>query len=202
MTEGVATFVYGYDPICGWCYGAAPAVRAVSRFMPVRLAMAGLVVGSRVGPAAAMEDYVRGAAQRLHAVTGRQPSEAFYAWMRAPSSIAASGPPAVAIHAVLQQEPDVAVAFAHALTEAHYEEGMDLNHRQSYKLLLDRLAPSVLLPDILDPELEQAAFAEGRRLGIQSFPTFMIEKDGAYEELPTLYQPDSLVEAVKQRISI
>ncbi len=194
------TFVYGYDPICGWCYGAAPAVRAVARIMPVRLVMAGLVTGSRVGPAAAMEGYVRGAAERLRTVTGRAPSDAFYAWMRAPGAMAASGPPAVAVDAVLRARPEAAVAFAHAVTEAHYADGMDPNDPEAYAPLLAAHAPGVALPDIHDPELADGAFAAGRAMGIAAFPTFLLERDGHLETLPSLYDPDALVEEVTRRL--
>lgn len=197
--SATTTFVYGYDPICGWCYGAPPAVRAVAEIMPVRLVMAGLVVGERVGPAAAMEPYVRQASARLKAVTGREPSEAFYAWMGRPDAIAASAPPAVAVDAVRRARPEAALAFAHAVTEAHYERGLDPNDRDAYAPLLAEHAPGVTLPDLHDPALAKAAFAEGRAMGIRSFPTFLLERDGALEELPTLYAPAELVAEVKRR---
>ncbi len=195
----MATFVYGYDPICGWCYGAAPAVRAVARILPVKLAMSGLVVGERVGPAAAMEPYVRQASERLRAATGRAPSEAFYRWMRSPGAVAASVPPAVAVDAVRRKRPEAAVAFAHAVTEAHYGEGMDPNDPDAYTVLIAEHAPGVVLPDIHDPSLAEAAFAEGRRLGIRSFPTFLLERDdGSIVELPTLYDPNALLREIEK----
>jgi hypothetical protein len=60
--------LYGFDPLCGWCYGIAPAVRAVAAAFPgleIRLVMAGLVTGDRVGPDAAMEGHIRTASDRL-----------------------------------------------------------------------------------------------------------------------------------------
>lgn len=194
----MTTFIYGYDPICGWCYGAAPVMRVVAERMPVRLVMAGLVVGERVGPAAAMEPYVRQASERLRAVTGRAPSEAFYAWMRSPGAVAASAPPAVAVDTVRHERPDAALAFAHAVTEAHYADGMDPNDPAAYAPLIDKHAPGVALPDIHDSALAEAAFAEGRMMGIRSFPTFALERpDGTMEALPTLYDADALMEEIE-----
>ena len=195
----MATLIYGYDPICGWCYGAAPVIRAVARVLPVRLAMSGLVVGERVGPAAAMEPYVRQASERLRAVTGRAPSQAFYDWMRSPGAIAASAPPAVAVDTVRRERPEAAVAFAHAVTEAHYGEGMDPNDPNAYTALIADHAPGVMLPDIHDVSLAEAAFADGRRLGIRSFPTFLLERDdGSMVELPTLYDPTALLQEIEK----
>lgn len=196
------TLIYGYDPVCGWCYGAAPVVREVEKVMPVRLAMSGLVVGDRVGPAAAMEGYVRRSAERLQAVTGRAPSEAFYAWMRRPGAVAASAPPAVAVDAVGRQRPDAVLAFAHAVTEAHYAHGMDPNDPEAYASLLAEHAPGVTLPDIHDSDLAKAAFAEGRRLGIHAFPTFLLLKDdGRLEVLPSLYDAEALIREIDARIA-
>ena len=195
--------VYGFDPICGWCYGFAPAMRAIRAAhpeLPVRLAMSGLVTGARVGPAAAMEGYVRGAAVRLQAVTGRAPSEAFFDWMRSPGAVADSGPPAVAIDAVRRTRPEAALPFAHAVIEAHYGEGMDPNDPHSYAPLLAAHAPGVTLPDIVDPALQEAAFAEGRALGIASFPTLALRRaDGRIEPLATEYDPEAAARTVGER---
>ena len=32
-----ATLHYIYDPFCGWCYAAAPLVKAAREILPVRL---------------------------------------------------------------------------------------------------------------------------------------------------------------------
>ena len=195
--------LYGFDPICGWCYGFAPAMRAMAAArpdLPVRLAMSGLVTGARVGPAAAMEGYVRGAAARLEAVTGRAPSDAFYGWMRRPGAVADSGPPAVAVDAVRRARPEAALPFAHAVIEAHYGAGLDPNDPAAYAPLLAAHAPGVALPDIHDPEAREAAFAEGRALGIARFPTLLLRRaDGAIEELPVIYDPAEAVQALDAR---
>ena len=195
--------IYGFDPICGWCYGFAPAMRAIRAAhpdLPVRLAMSGLVTGARVGPAAAMEGYVRGAAVRLEAVTGRAPSEAFFDWMRRPGAVADSSPPAAAIDAVRRDRPEAALAFAHAVIEAHYGEGMDPNDSAAYAPLLAAHAPGVALPDIADPALQEGAFADGRALGIASFPTLALRRaDGRLEPLPVEYDPVVAARAVGER---
>lgn len=192
--------IYGFDPICGWCYGYAPALRAIRAArpdLPVRLLMSGLVTGPRVGPAAEKEPYVRGAAERLRAVTGRAPSEAFFAWMRSPGAVADSGPPAAAIEAVRRVRPDAALPFAHAVIEAHYERGMDPNDPGAYAPLLAEHAPDLSLPDIHDPALQDAAFAEGRAAGLSSFPTLALRRaDGRVEILAPEYDPEAAVRAI------
>lgn len=198
--------LYGFDPLCGWCYGAVPAVRALREAepgLPVRLVMAGLVSGARVGPYAEAEGYIRAASDRLRQETGRAPLEAFFRLIRTPGVRGDSGPPCVAIHAVERAVPEATLPFAHAVIEAHFEEGADLNAPETYAPLLARHAPGVALPNLHDPALAEAAWAEGRRLGVRSFPTLALRRDGGggWEPLPPIYAPEALVRRVREAAS-
>lgn len=200
MTEEL---IYGFDPLCGWCYGIVPAIRAVRRALlglPVRLVMAGLVTGARVGPYAAMEPYIRGASRRLLAVTGREPSAAFFRLIATPGVRGDSGPPCIAIAEVRRHRPEAALDFAHAVIEAHFEAGADLNDPESYAPLLARHAPGLRLPDLHDPAAAGAAWAEGRAMGVASFPTLALRRAGGVEALAVEYRPDDLVARLRQRL--
>lgn len=196
--------LYGFDPLCGWCYGAVPAVRAVRAAhpgLPVRLVMAGLVTGARAGPYAEAEGYIRAASDRLRQVTGRVPSEAFFRLIATPGVRGDSGPPCVAIDAVQREAPEAALPFAHAVIEAHFEQGADLNAPETYAPLLARHAPGLALPDLHDPARAEGAWAEGRAMGVASFPTLILRRDGAVEALPSVYGPEALVRLLSDRIA-
>ena len=199
------TLIYGFDPLCGWCYGAVPMMRDLQRRrpgLPVRLVMAGLVTGGRIGPYAEMAGYIRGASDRLEAVTGRRPSGAFFDLIRRAGVLGDSGPPAVAIDAVRRAAPDAALTFAHAVIEAHFEQGMDLNDRAAYAPFVKEHAPGLALPDIHDPALAEAAFAEGRRLGIASFPSLILLEGDCIRRLPSVYDADSLISATEGPVAV
>lgn len=197
----MAELLYGFDPLCGWCYGIAPAMRRVAvdhPGLPVRLVMAGLVSGERVGPYAAMEGYIRGASAKLKAVTGREPSEAFFRLIAAPGVEGNSGPPSVAIAHAAGHRPERAVEFAHRVIEAHFERGADLNDPATYGPLLRAVGVEAELPDIHDAGLAEAVWAEGRRIGIRSFPTLAVVRNGRAEVLPSEYDPGRLSALVGQ----
>ena len=188
--------IYGFDPLCGWCYGFVPAMRAVRAarpHLPVTLLMAGLVTGPRAGPYADALPYIRGASERLREVTGRAPSAAFFELIATPGVRGDSAPPCVAIHAVQREAPDAALDFAHAVIEAHFERGADLNRPETYAPLLARHAPRVALPDLADPALAEAAWSDGRALGVASFPALILRREGAMRALPSVYDPDALL---------
>ncbi|MBP1805738.1 hypothetical protein [Rubellimicrobium aerolatum] len=197
MTE----LIYGLDPLCGWCYGLVPAMRRVAADhpdLPIRLVMAGLVTDERVGPYAEMEGYIRRASRRLREVTGRGPSEAFFRLIATPGVEGNSGPPSVAIAHVAGMRPERAVDFAHSVIEAHHGEGRDLNREETYAPLLAAVGLPPDLPDIHDPQLWDAVWEQGRRIGLQSFPTLAVLKDGHARVLPSEYDPERLSALVGQ----
>lgn len=202
MTRSV--LLYGFDPLCGWCFGITPAIRAVSAAHPeveIRLVMAGLVTGERVGRYALMTDYIRQASVRLRAATGRAPSEAFFSLIARPGIVGDSTPPAAAIAQVAARAPHRAVAFAHAVIEAHFAQGADLGDAATYPPLLAAAAPEVPAVDIADSASAEAAFAEGRALGLASFPTLWLEGAAGPRRLPAEYRPDRLVALVSAAIA-
>lgn len=188
--------IYGFDPLCGWCFGFVPAMRALIAARPdieVRLTLPGLVTGARVGPYAEMEAYIRGASERLRDVTGRAPSAAFFDTIRRPGVIGASAPPCAVLAAARDRDPRAAVTLAHLVCEAHFEGGADLGDPATYPPLIARADLDMAVPD---PSGADALFAAERRFGIARFPTLAVERDGALTTLATVYDPARIVATV------
>jgi putative protein-disulfide isomerase len=199
----MAELLYGFDPLCGWCYGIVPAMRRVARDhpgLPIRLVMAGLVSGERVGPYREMEGYIRGASARLREATGRAPSEAFFRLIAREGVTGDSGPPCIAIAHVAGLAPDCAVPFAHRVIEAHFEDGADLGDPATYAPLLSAAGLPPRLPDLGDRALAEAVWAEGRRIGLRSFPTLAVVRDGRAQVLPSEYDPGRLSALVAKAV--
>jgi putative protein-disulfide isomerase len=195
----MAELIYGFDPLCGWCYGIVPAMRRVARDhpeIPIRLVMAGLVTDEGVRPYSEMEPYIRAAEKHLMQVTGRESSEAFFRLISTPGLMADSGPPCVAIAHVAGLAPDLAVDFAHRVIEAHHGEGADLNDPATYAPLLREIGLPEDLPDIHDSRLAAEVWAEGRRIGLRAFPTLALVKDGRARILSSEFDPERLSERV------
>ncbi|WP_156362986.1 DsbA family protein [Rubellimicrobium mesophilum] len=195
----MAELIYGFDPLCGWCYGIVPAMRRVAEEhpdIPIRLVMPGLVAGEGVGPYSRMAGYIREAEKRLAQVTGQGSSEAFFRLIETPGVEANSGPPCVAIAYVAGLAPERAVDFAHLVIEAHHGDGADLNDPATYAPLLSKVGLPADLPDIHDPALAESVWAEGRRIGLRAFPTLAVVRDGRARVLPSEFDPERLSELV------
>jgi putative protein-disulfide isomerase len=189
--------IYAFDPLCGWCYGIVPAMRRIARDHPdlqVEMVMPGLVTGARVGPYAEMEAYIRGASGRLRAVTGRAPSAAFFDLIRRPGVRGDSGPPTAVLAHVKAAAPARLLDVAHAVTEAHFDQGADLNVPATYRDIFATLGLDLEVPPLDDRPKIEAAWAEGRATGITSFPTLIL--NGV--TLPALYDPAGLSARIGQ----
>ncbi len=178
--------IYGYDPLCGWCYGAIPALRHVRAQLPnlkIEVLPGGLVTGDRIRPYSELIGYIRGASENLERVTGRKPSEAFFDMISVSDPpLASSLPPSDAVRQMNEIAPEWALEIAHAIQEAHFGAGMDVNDPALYAEITHRLgAPPIetshwtdraALEDLLAP-----SFAKSREFGIKSFPSFVLVTD-------------------------
>ncbi|MEM9854093.1 MAG: DsbA family protein [Pseudomonadota bacterium] len=175
--------IYGFDPLCGWCYGLIPAWRAVLAAQPdllVDVVPGGLITGARIGPYTAAAGYIRQASARMEAVTGQRLGDAFFQLIEGDKSpVSASAPPS---YALLQAPEDARLSYAHALQEAHFARGADLSQgavlaeiARALGFEIDGAAAQGAKDDT--PRVA-AAFARAKGLGISSFPTTLVVDQG------------------------
>lgn len=199
-----ARLLYVFDPLCGWCYGFGPVLREVRRAFPdlsVDLRFGGLVTGGRIGPYAAMRNYIQTAQIRLQAATGKAPGAAFHDRIVGDNGVTASSiPPCDALLALREVAPEAVLDYTEALQEAHFGEGADLNDPRTYLQVSGSLgldfAPDILGPAELRPALARE-FAEVGRLGVSSYPTLMLTTRGRYHPVPLVYSPKGQVDALR-----
>jgi len=122
-----ATFLF--DPLCGWCYGAAPMIAAL-RASPgavVDLLPAGLFVGDgAVTMSESFLDYVRDADRRVAQVSGQPFSDAYRAELSAGQlSRVDSAAATLALSAVHLEDPAREFEALRALQRLRWEGGRD-----------------------------------------------------------------------------
>jgi putative protein-disulfide isomerase len=184
----VATLHYYYDPLCGWCYAAAPLVGAAAALPDITLQMhaSGMMMGAQRQPVSpALRQYVMPHDQRIHAMTG-QPfgTHYFEGLLRDTSAVLDSAPPisAVLVAEALGKAP---LTMLHLLQRAHYAEGRRIADTDVLVSLGEELG---LDAAAFSAELQrQAARAvthvdqsrrEMAQLGLRGFPALVLEQDG------------------------
>lgn len=196
------TLHYIHDPLCGWCYGAAPLLRAAREHLPVRAHGGGMMAGERRQPVTpALRQFVMPHDRRIAQLTGQPFGEAYVdGLLRDASAVFDSEPPITAMLAADQLDGRGLDLLAR-IQRAHYVEGRQVADAGVLRELAVELGLDGPGFDEAYAQcrgaVAQAHMAESRtllaRVGGGGFPTFVLERDGAMAVIdigPFLGQPD------------
>lgn len=185
MSERDEELIYGFDPLCGWCFAFGPtfrAIRAAHPDLPVVVLYGGLVLGERVGPIAGHRDYLLHGLEQVRQTAGVAAGPAFLDGLLAEGSyVSNSEPPCRAIWAMEQLAPAAAPDFAAALPDAHYIDGQPLDDAEVLAALAARHGVSgaafvELWQSGAARSGVQHAFSRARAVGIRSYPTVLYRR--------------------------
>ncbi|MBW8847903.1 MAG: DsbA family protein [Burkholderiales bacterium] len=184
MTTPVLHYVY--DPLCGWCWGAAPLVRAARAVLPLRLHAGGMMAGAQRQPVTPeLRAYVLAHDQRIAEATGQPFGDAYRdGLLRDVQAVFDSEPPTAAILAA-EALAGRGLDLLAELQAAHYVHG----RRIAEPAVLIELAGAIGLAraefatelgrQSLGPA--QAHIQQTRsfmaQTGARGFPSFLLETD-------------------------
>lgn len=181
------TLHYIYDPLCGWCYGAAPLVKAAREMIAVRAHAGGMMTGVRrqaVTPQ--LREFVMQHDERVAQLTGQRFGDAYFnGLLRNTGAVFDSEPPIAAMLAA-EQLGGRGLDIIAQLQVAHYVEGRQIADRAvlievAQTIGLGRDAFAVAL-DRQTGKGVQAHIRETRQfmdqVGAHAFPTFALEAKG------------------------
>ncbi|HHQ4518300.1 DsbA family protein [Aeromonas veronii] len=210
MSEQQTTLHYVYDPLCGWCYGAAPLLQAAATLdgLKIELHAGGLWLGSRRQPMGeALRDYVRPHDQRIEALTGQHFGERYFnELLLREGALLDSEPPIRAILAVTALGGD-GLAMLHRIQQSHYRDGIwtgELAFLATLAAEQGIAAEAFQQAYLQAPLLQHLADSQGwmKRLGGQGYPTLGIEREGRLERIELnqyLGEPELLIPILVKR---
>ncbi|WAC27108.1 DsbA family protein [Ancylobacter sp. SL191] len=178
---------YLFDPLCGWCYGASPAIERLIAQPDIALELmpTGLFAGPGARPMdAGFADYAWSNDQRIARLTGQPFSDAYRHKVLADRTrLFDSGPATLAIVAVARVAPARAFEALKAIQHARYVDGRDITDTAVLGQVLraldmgevaDRLpAPDEALLAVYRARVETAR-REMRRLGADGVPSLAV----------------------------
>lgn len=198
------------DPLCGWCWGAAPALsRIAATGVPLEVVGSGLFIGDRP-MTAEFADYAWKNDQRIQGLTGQSFSEVYRERVLGDrDGRIDSGPATLALAAVQLHEREKALGVLHALQRARFVEGLDVTAEKVVAEVLERagiaattiaafLAEDDAVIEALNQRAEFARELLGR-FGARGVPTLVrVTETGAEKiEQRLLYEDlDGLAAAV------
>ncbi|MBT9512547.1 MAG: DsbA family protein [Acidovorax sp.] len=188
------TVTYLFDPLCGWCYAAAPALQYLRGVegVNVELAPTGLFAGAGARPMdAQFAAYAWANDQRIQQLTGQPFTQAYRDQiLGAANGRFDSGPATLALTAVAQTAPEReldALHALHALQHARYVDGRDNTDPAVIAEVLRALglqeaAALALAPDtaLQRATAERTATAQAmlRAVGARGVPQLVVTSQG------------------------
>lgn len=178
---------YLYDALCGWCYGFSPVFQEFyEEFLPdysFEVISGGMIQGDRIGPIGEVASYIGDAYKQVEERTGVQFGVNFLdGTLKKGTAIFTSVPPARALTAMKQLQPDSQVPFAGALQKAIYFDGMEPEDMEGYIRLagdfgVDATDYSRLLNAEDNAYAAREEFMFTQQLGVQGFPMVVLKND-------------------------
>ncbi|MFZ4284868.1 DsbA family protein [Variovorax sp. HJSM1_2] len=180
-----ATLHYIFDPLCGWCYAAAPLVDAAREVTGLAVAFHGggmLAGANRRAITSQWRDYVMPHDRRIAQLTGQPFGEAYFnGLLRDTQAVMDSAPPTTAVLAA-EALAGRGLDMAHAVQHAHYVDGLRIAEPEVLVRVATGLGLDAQAFRTAYAQSEGAAtqqhFADSRRLlaqvGGQGFPTFVL----------------------------
>ncbi len=221
MTTTKLQLLYFFDPFCGWCYAAAPALAGLAETWPTSLKMmpSGLFSGPNARPMTqGLADYAWQNDQRIEQLTGER-FTTFYRdnLLRGENLHFDSGPATRAMTALAAIDIALEPAFLHAAQLARYVDGLDTTKPATLAAIAADLAASAgiaLDPDAFAKLIETSetlrdttaqriatSFAAMQRLPSSGVPQLAVVADGRAGVLngETLYSgPDVAIATVRK----
>jgi putative protein-disulfide isomerase len=183
---------YIYDPLCGWCYAAAPLIKEARKVVPVVPHGGGMMAGARRQQVSAqLRDYVMPHDHHIAELTGQPFGERYFDGLLCDTSAVFDSEPPIAAMLAAQAISGSGLDMLARLQTAHYVEGRRIADRE---VLIDMAA---------ELGLERAAFAQAfdhaqgdavrahvqstrelmARVGARGFPTLILEIDGKLQSV-------------------
>lgn len=137
------TLNYLFDPLCGWCYGAGPAISALAEEGGVTLAMQPTGLFSTGGTRLMDEEFAAYAwanDQRISRLTGQPFSERYREQVLGNrKQLFDSGPATLALSAVALAQPEAELQALKAIQAARYVDGLDVTNPKILREVLEGL---------------------------------------------------------------
>lgn len=189
---------YIFDPLCGWCYGFSDVIKKIATEyqdqLDIEVLSGGMVLGDRVKPLSAMHDYLKEAMPRLEEMTGKKFGEAYLKEFEKGTMVLSSEKPCIAMTVYKSMKATDHVRFASALQHALYEKGMDMQEDKPYQLLAEEfdLPWEVFESKLKSEDYKKRTYEEFgfvQRIGIQGFPSVLLQQEEQAYLLARGYQP-------------
>ncbi len=213
-----AVLHYIHDPLCGWCYGAAPLVDAALAVPGLQVVphAGGMLAGAqRQQVSAQWRSFVMPHDRRIAQASGQPFGDAYFdGLLNDSTAVMDSAPPITGMLAAMQlrqDDPAAGIAFVKKVQQAHYRDGrriadtgvlVAIAEELGYASDAFRAALLALTGAATDQHMAQSR-ALLQQVGGAGFPTFVLQADGRTQLLPLgnyIGQPEAFAHALQSHM--
>lgn len=183
LLMGQNKLIYVGDPMCSWCYGFSPElveiVEAQKETLDLEIVMGGLRPYNKESMTD-LKSFLTHHWEDVHQASGQEFS---YSILDRSDLKYDTEPPSRATIVVRAMAPEKELSFFKKIQTAFYFDNLDMNQASSYHSILktleldteefDRLFESKVYKHEIKKDFERANL-----LGVNSFPTMLVEVDG------------------------
>ncbi len=185
MSSKDLSLIYVWDAYCGWCYGFSKSLRIFHKNhpeLPLTVLSGGLFLGAKKLPISSFPSLQEGW-KRISQLTGAVFGEPYLRLLEEGSFVMDSEAAAKGFAALRHFAPERAYDLAAAMQHAFYFEGKSLSSPETYReiAIAHNLDPEKVLARFGDEVTTGEAyedFARVKQLGVDSYPTLLLQKDG------------------------
>lgn len=178
--------LYFADPMCSWCWGFAPVIKAVAErhgdTLPIQVFMGGLRAGNTKAMEQKDKDYIRNHWEHVHERTGQEFNFDFF---DREGFVYDTEPACRAVVTARSFDTAIALRLLERLHEAFYVEGQDTTDRDTLVALADLEGVDVkAFAEKFDSKeatmVTTVDFEITKKIGVSGFPTLLAgsDKDG------------------------
>ncbi|MCM3629876.1 DsbA family protein [Paenibacillus glycanilyticus] len=187
MKQNDLALIYAWDAYCGWCYGFSKTLQIFHENhpeLPLTVWSGGLFVGRNKRPIGSFP-HVPEANKRISQLTGAEFGTSYQSLLEEGHFVMDSEIAAKGFSALRTFAPERAYDLASSMQHAFYYEGKSLSDPATYR---DIAMAHNLDPDGVQGQFESAVSTKDahadiamlQQLGVQSFPTLLLQKGGEY----------------------
>lgn len=183
MNQKELTLIYVWDAYCGWCYGFSKSLQAFHENhpeLPLTVFSGGLFVGHNKLPISSFS-HIPEANKRISELTGSEFGIPYQTMLEEGTCVIDSEAAAKGFSALRFFAPERAYYLASSMQRAFYYEGKSLSDPETYReiAIANNLDPEEVLvrfENVASTKDAQADFMKVQQLGVQSYPTLLLQK--------------------------
>lgn len=187
MIKNENSLIYVWDSYCGWCYGFSNTIRTIHKNhpeLPIKVISGGLFTGSKKQPMSSIA-HIPESNARISKVTGAVFGKRYKKLLNKGSFVMDSDDAAKGFAALRYFASQESLELASAMLNAFYQDGKSLSETSTYEeiAILNNLNPESVVSRFQSIESiddAQKDFREVEKLGVQGFPTLLLQRDNEF----------------------